>query len=74
MTQLRLNRHALGGLVGRYGDIFRHAWTQRRQNDTPLRLAHELVFLPANLELTETPPHPAPRLGNWILWPSRRVS
>jgi hemolysin D len=30
-----------------------------------VRLEHELAFLPANLELTETPPHPAP------LWTAR---
>lgn len=60
-------RHALGGLLGRYSEILHHAWRQRRHTDTPVRLAHELAFLPANLELTETPPHPAP------LWAARTL-
>ena len=54
-----------GDLVGRYSAILRHAWGDRREIDTPVRLAHELAFLPANLELTESPPHPAP------LWTAR---
>lgn len=56
---------ATGDLLRRYAVISRHAWGQRRQTDTRLRLAHELAFLPANLELTETPLHPAP------LWTAR---
>lgn len=63
--QWRLDRHAMGGLIERYSSILRHAWDGRRQTDTPVRLSHELAFLPANLELTETPPHPAP------LWTGR---
>jgi len=52
-------------LVTRYREILRHSWGERRVTDTPYRLAHELAFLPANLELAETPPHPAP------LWTAR---
>ena len=63
--QWRPDRHALGDLLERYGAILRLAWVGRRETDTPIRLAHELTFLPANLELTETPPHPAP------LWTGR---
>jgi len=55
----------VGDLVDHYGAIIRHAWVHRRQTDTPMRHAHELAFLPANLELIETPPHPAP------LWTAR---
>jgi hemolysin D len=57
----------LGGLLGRYGTIFRHAWANRRENDAQVRLPHELAFLPANLELAETPVHPAP------LWAARLI-
>src|ERR1700683_2469138 len=60
MTPMRLDLHGVGTLFGRYGAILRHAWGDRR-----VRLAHELAFLPAHLELTETPPHPAP------LWTAR---
>jgi hemolysin D len=65
MMRLRLNPHAMSDLANRYGAIWRHAWEDRWQTDTPVRLAHELAFLPAHLELTETPPHPAP------LWTAR---
>jgi hemolysin D len=47
-------------LLKRYAVIFQHAWSRRREMDPPARLAHEVGFLPANLELTETPLHPAP--------------
>ncbi len=60
----RLNSEALADLRDRYVPVFRHAWGIR-QNVTSTRLAHELAFLPANLELIETPPHPAP------LWTAR---
>jgi hemolysin D len=65
MIRLGPNRHAAGDLLERYGSIVREAWRHRRQTDPPRRLAHELAFLPANLELTETPLHPAP------LWVAR---
>jgi hemolysin D len=55
----------MNSLLARYQEILRHAWADRRQTDTPIRLAHELAFLPAHLELAETPPHPAP------LWTGR---
>jgi len=45
--------------------ILARAWRDRVENDAPNRVAHELAFLPASLELTETPPHPAP------LWTAR---
>jgi len=53
MTPMRLDLHGVGTLFGRYGAILRHAWGDRRGTDTPVRLAHELAFLPAHLELTE---------------------
>jgi hemolysin D len=51
-------------LLSRYAQVFRLAWQHREQLDPPQRQSHELAFLPANLELTETPVHPAPR---WLL-------
>lgn len=52
---------ALGDLVRRYRDVFGTAWAERQALETPARLAHEAAFLPAHLELIETPIHPAPR-------------
>ncbi|SIT42316.1 Type I secretion system membrane fusion protein [Paraburkholderia ribeironis] len=52
---------ALGDLLARYAAVFRSAWNIRHQLDAPERTSHELAFLPAQLELVETPVHPAPR-------------
>jgi hemolysin D len=46
---------------GRYLRVFRVAWGSRRQFDPPLRSADEIAFLPAHLELVETPVSPLPR-------------
>jgi hemolysin D len=59
MRFLRL--HAFGGLFARYAAVFRSAWDIRHQFDSPERTAHEIAFLPAQLELVEKPVHPAPR-------------
>lgn len=48
-------------LLKRYGGVLHAAWRVRRQLDGEPRLAHELAFLPAHLELAETPVHPAPK-------------
>jgi hemolysin D len=53
MRFLRLR--ALGDLFARYAAVFRSAWDIRHQFDSPERAAHELAFLPAQLELVETP-------------------
>jgi hemolysin D len=45
----------------RYREVFRAAWAERRAITGPDRQAHEAAFLPAHLELMETPLHPAPR-------------
>ena len=55
---------ALADLMRRYGAVWKMAWAIRRQLDSPPRLTHELAFLPANLELAESPAHPAPR---WLM-------
>ncbi|MDP1651357.1 MAG: HlyD family type I secretion periplasmic adaptor subunit [Rhodocyclaceae bacterium] len=58
---------AFADLFGRYAAVFRHAWRERKQLDTQPRLPHEAQFLPAALELQETPVSPAPRIAMWLL-------
>ncbi len=64
-TSLRLQ--AAVDLLKRYGAIFRHAWKERANLDSQPRLPHEAQFLPAALELQETPVSPAPRIAMWLL-------
>lgn len=59
---------ALGALAGRYAAVFRQSWRVRRELDTRSRPPEELAFLPAHLEIVETPVHPAPR------WAARIVA
>jgi len=47
----------------RYKQAFREVWKVRLQLDPPARTADELAFLPAHLELIETPVSPLPRWG-----------
>ena len=49
-------------LFKRYGMVLRHAWRERKNLDSKPRLPHEAQFLPAALELQETPVSPAPRI------------
>ncbi|HSB73541.1 MAG TPA: HlyD family type I secretion periplasmic adaptor subunit [Candidatus Methylomirabilis sp.] len=51
----------------RYATVSRHAWRERDQYKTPRRLPHESAFLPATLELQETPVSPAPRIAMLLL-------
>lgn len=51
----------------RYFKIFKSAWAVRRQLDPPARSADERAFLPAHLELTETPVSPTARWTMRIL-------
>jgi hemolysin D len=62
-----LKLQALADLIKRYARIFRHAWSQRRELDTPALQAHEAQFLPAALALRDTPVSPAPRMAMWLL-------
>ncbi len=62
-----LRFQAMADLLRRYGTVFRHVWKDRRQLDAPHRLPHEAQFLPAALELQETPVSPAP------LWTLRLI-
>lgn len=52
---------AVGDFVARYGRVFKAAWSVRRTLDPPKRSQDELAFLPAHLELIETPLAPLPR-------------
>lgn len=60
-------KHVLAAVrqfVGRYAEVFKAAWAARATLDPPFRSADELAFLPAHLELTDTPVSPASR---WIM-------
>ncbi|WP_303747728.1 HlyD family type I secretion periplasmic adaptor subunit [Stenotrophomonas pigmentata] len=60
-------RHVLQGVgdfLRRYTAIFRAVWSERKSLDSPSRTQDEIAFLPAHLELTETPVSPAAR---WTL-------
>ena len=60
-------RHILqgtGDFLRRYVHVFKSAWTVREQLDTPKRSADELAFLPAHLELTDSPASPTAR---WLI-------
>lgn len=52
---------ALKDFSGRYADAFKSAWSMRNALDPPKRNADELAFLPAHLELIETPASPSLR-------------
>ncbi len=54
-------------LLKRHGAVFRHAWRERASLAPQSRLPHEAQFLPAALELQETPVSPAPRVALWLL-------
>ncbi|MDP1735634.1 MAG: HlyD family type I secretion periplasmic adaptor subunit [Sulfuritalea sp.] len=68
MTQaLTLRLQATLDLLKRYAIIFSHVWKIRKDLDPPQRLPHEAQFLPAALELQETPVSAAPRIVAWLL-------
>lgn len=51
----------VGDFFTRYTAVFRSAWAVRDRLEPPKRSRDELAFLPAHLELTDTPVSPAPR-------------
>ncbi|WP_114240105.1 HlyD family type I secretion periplasmic adaptor subunit [Dyella sp. C9] len=51
----------------RYVQVFRVAWHERHGMEPLKRTREELAFLPAHLELVESPPSPAPRLSMWTI-------
>ena len=57
-------KHVVVGLKDfalRYGKVLSAAWSRRQEMDPPKREADELAFLPAHLELIETPVSPTAR-------------
>ncbi|NNB43655.1 HlyD family type I secretion periplasmic adaptor subunit [Pseudomonas chlororaphis] len=58
---------ATPSLLQRYRDAWQQAWRQRKSMDSVQRLPHETQFLPAALELQDTPVHPAPRIFVWSI-------
>ena len=60
-------KHVLAAIrefVVRYLEVFKASWAARATLDPPFRSADELAFLPAHLELTDTPVSPVSR---WIM-------
>jgi len=55
-------------LFNRYGAVFRQGWRTRHELDGRRRLPEETAFLPAHLEIVETPAHPAPQ------WTARLIA
>lgn len=51
----------VGDFLRRYTGLFRAVWAQRQLMESPYRTQDEIAFLPAHLELTETPVSPAAR-------------
>lgn len=62
-----LRLHAAADLLKHYGSVFGHFWRIRKELDPPQRLPHEHQFLPAALELQDTPVSPAPRVAMWLI-------
>ncbi len=60
-------RHPALELMARYRAVLSAAWAARRELAGPRRLADETAFLPASLEIQETPVHPAPRRAAWAI-------
>lgn len=58
---------AVGDVLQRYGQVFRAAWAERRTLEPVRRSRQELAFLPAHLELADTPLSPAPRVSLWVI-------
>lgn len=64
---MRMKLQAFAGLAVRYAAVWHTVWKMRDQLERPVRDADQLAFLPAELELVETPVHPAPQWTMRIL-------
>ncbi|VXB55510.1 Hemolysin D [Burkholderia sp. 8Y] len=62
-----LRLRAIRDLASHYAAVWRAVWAARKELDRPPRAAEHLAFLPAELELLETPVHPAPRWAMRIM-------
>lgn len=58
---MMLKIQAIGALLARYAAMLGESWRIRRTLDPQPRSSDERAFLPAHLELAETPAHPLPR-------------
>lgn len=66
-TRAEVMPHPARLLVARYAAVLGAAWRLRADLAGPRRLTHEAAFLPAALEIQETPVHPAPRRAAWAI-------
>jgi hemolysin D len=62
-----MNFLALRELLAQYRTVFKESWANRKSLDSIPRQPAELAFLPAALELQESPPHPAARVTIYVL-------
>jgi len=60
-------RDGIGDFLKRYRAVFGAAWKARREMDPPARGEDERAFLPAHLELIETPASPTARWSMRII-------
>jgi len=58
---MKLYYEAFREFLKKYTSIFKSVWAIREQLDPPARSEDELAFLPAQLELIETPVSPVPK-------------
>lgn len=61
-------KYAITVLFRRYFDVFKQVWSIRHTLDSPPRTKDELAFLPAHLELVETPVPAAPKWTARLMW------
>jgi hemolysin D len=64
---VRLHVEAWKELFDRYARIWRSVWAQRHLLTSPSRTSVELEFLPASLELEESPVSPLPRVAMGLI-------
>jgi hemolysin D len=60
-------RHPAIELLARYRAVLSASWAARHELAGPKRFADEAAFLPAALEIQETPVHPSPRRAMWAI-------
>lgn len=58
---------SLGILLRQYWETFRLAWENRKAWQSVSYQQDELTFLPATVELLESPPSPSARVTTWVL-------
>ncbi|MEO5559749.1 MAG: biotin/lipoyl-binding protein [Dokdonella sp.] len=64
---MSIRMEAILDVCRRYAQVFRAAWSERRNLDPLQRTREELAFLPAHLELVDTPASPAPQWSMRII-------